>query len=30
MNVVVDYLNIDVEYLKIVATRKEVQNEINK
>jgi len=30
MNVVVDYLNIDVEYLKIVATRKEVQNEVNK
>ena len=30
MNVVVDYLNIDVEYLKNVATRKEVQDENNK
>ena len=30
MNVVVDYLNINVEYLKNVATRKEVQNENNK
>lgn len=30
MNVVIDYLNIDVDYLKMVATRKEVQNEINK
>jgi len=30
MNVVVDYLNIDVEYLKMMATRKEVQDENNK
>lgn len=30
MNVVVDYLNIDVDYLKMMATRKEVQNEKNK
>ena len=30
MSVVIDYLNIDVEYLKNVSTRKEVQNENNK
>lgn len=30
MNVVIDYLNIDVEYLKMVATRKEVEDENNK
>ena len=30
MNVVIDYLNIDVEYLKNVSTRKEVQDENNK
>ena len=30
MNVVIDYLKIDVEYLRMIATRKEVQNENNK
>ena len=30
MSVVIDYLNIDVEYLKNVSARKEVQNENNK
>ena len=30
MSVVIDYLNIDVEYLKNVSTRKEVQDENNK
>ena len=30
MNVVINYLNIDVEYLKIISNRKEKQNENNK
>ena len=30
MNVVIDYLNIDVEYLKNISTGKEVKNENNK
>ena len=30
MSVVIDYLNIDVEYLKIISTGKEAKNEDNK
>ena len=30
MNVVINYLNIDVEYLKKISNRKEEQNENNK
>lgn len=30
MSVVIDYLNIDVEYLKNISTRKEAKNEENK
>ena len=30
MNIVVDYLKIDIDYLKMLATRKEKSNEDNK
>ena len=30
MNVVINYLNIDVEYLKRISNRKEIQDENNK